>query len=316
MSESQEVVPQERQVALSQLGEAHARLRILDASLVSGMREQLERHGQLTPLVVCAAPEAPQELEVVDGFKRLRGARALGWPSVRVRVVTLERAEAKAAVSLLNAGRGLSGLEEAWVVRALYREERRTQPQIGQLLGRNKSWVSRRLLLAESLHETLQMDVRLGLLAARTAEALGRLPHGNQEQAAQAVMRQGLTQHQTEQWVKELLGLQGPEREAALEQTLEGLREADLVVPRKGCPRRKERLPAQALMEDLFTLMRVAGRLQARLHAQPLSALGAPAAQQVCQGMADLLPVLLALRETLLRKREEPHAGVDHANRT
>jgi len=40
-----------------------------------------------------------------------------------------------------NARQALSDLEEAWLVRALYRDDRLTQPQIAQLLGRHKSWV-------------------------------------------------------------------------------------------------------------------------------------------------------------------------------
>ena len=215
MAEPQRAIPEERTVELGDLGESHAGLRVLCGDSVREMRELLKRHGQLMPLVAYATNEAPLSLEIVDGFKRLRGARQLGWRTLRVRVFAISGAEAKAAVSLLNAGRGLSGLEEAWVVRALYREERLTQPAIGQLLGRDKSWVSRRLLLAEGLDDGVQIDVRLGLLAARTAEALCRLPRGNQPQAAEVVMKRGLTQHQTDHWVKELVGLSESEREAA-----------------------------------------------------------------------------------------------------
>jgi len=37
-------------------------------------------------------------------------------------------------------GLGAAEVEEAWVVRALYREERLKQAEIGLLLGRHKSW--------------------------------------------------------------------------------------------------------------------------------------------------------------------------------
>ena len=314
MAEPQRAIPEERTVELGDLGESHAGLRVLCGDSVREMRELLKRHGQLMPLVAYATNEAPLSLEIVDGFKRLRGARQLGWRTLRVCVFAISGAEAKAAVSVLNAGRGLSGLEEAWVVRALYREERLTQPAIGQLLGRDKSWVSRRLLLAEGLDDGVQIDVRLGLLAARTAEALCRLPRGNQPQAAEVVMKRGLTQHQTDHWVKELVGLSESEREAALLQALAGLAEVDLL-PQRGRRRDRERTPAQEIVEDVSTLVRVCGRLQARLHARPLSALGAPAQALVGEGLAGLVPVLVALRDTILRIKEEPHVSMDESRR-
>lgn len=314
MAEPQKAIPEERTVELGDLGESHAGLRVLCGGAVREMGELLKRHGQLMPLVAYAKKEGPPFFEIVDGFKRLRGARQLGWRTLRVCVFAISGAEAKAAVSVLNAGRGLSGLEEAWVVRALYREDHLTQPAIGQLLGRDKSWVSRRLLLAEGLDDGVQVDVRLGLLAARTAEALCRLPRGNQLQAAEIVMKRGLTQHQTEHWVKELVGLSASEREAALEQATAGLAEVDLL-PQSGQKQRRERTPAQEIVDDVSTLVRVCGRLQARLHVRPLCALGASAQALVGEGLAGLVEVLVALKDTILRITEEPHASMDESRR-
>lgn len=144
--------PEDRVVEIAQLRETHAGLRLRDEGSVRAMRESLVRHGQLMALAAYRPRNSlPGLLEVVDGFKRLRAARELGWILLRVRVLPVDTAEAKAAIGILNHGRGLSKLEEAWLVRSLYRDDALTQPQIGDLLGRHKSWVSRRLLLAEGL---------------------------------------------------------------------------------------------------------------------------------------------------------------------
>ena len=95
-------------------------------------------------------------------------------------------------------------LEEAWIVRALCREHGLRQAAVGQLLGRDKSWVCRRLKLAESLDVTLQEDLRLGLLSATAARELARLPRGNQLRAAQAVRDHELTSRQTARLVERL----------------------------------------------------------------------------------------------------------------
>jgi ParB-like chromosome segregation protein Spo0J len=299
-------------VEIAQLRESHAGLRLLDEGSARVMRESLVRHGQLMALAAYRSGEAPA-LEVVDGFKRLRAARELGWAGLRVCVLPVATAEAKAAMSILNGGRGLSGLEEAWLVRSLYRDDDLTQPEIGRLLGRHKSWVSRRLLLAEGLDDLVQADVRLGLLAARTAEALARLPRVNQQRAAEAVMKYGLTFAQTERLVAQVLGRPECEREVALTEALARLPEN--AVPASGKSRHGDRTPAQWLMADVAMLTRISVRLQARLLERPLSTLGESATRLVAEGLAGLLPVLSALRRTVERVTGETHATVEDAPR-
>jgi hypothetical protein len=110
--------------------------------------------------------------------KRLIDARALGWSALRAEIheVPGPGPAAKLLLWQSNARQELSDLEEAWLVRALYREDRLNQPQIAQLIGRHKSWVCRRLVLAEELTSEVESDVRLGLLSATAARELSRLP--------------------------------------------------------------------------------------------------------------------------------------------
>lgn len=306
--------PEDRVVEIADLRETHARLRVLDDGSVRGMRESLVRHGQLMALAAYRGREDAGDgaFEIVDGFKRLRAARDLGWVLLRVRILSVDVAEAKAAIGILNHGRGLSELEEAWLVRSLYREDALTQPQIGRLLGRHKSWVSRRLLLAEGLDESVQADVRLGLVAASTAAAVARLPRCNQRPAAEAVMKRGLTKHQTERLVAEVLARPAAEREATLRDAL--ARVPEIAGPVSGRLRHPERTPAQWLMTDIAALTQIAARLQARLWERPLAALGEPAARLVADGLCGLGPVLAALGRTIERAIAGDH-HVDDARR-
>jgi ParB/RepB/Spo0J family partition protein len=310
--------PEDCVVEIADLRESHAGLRLLDEVSIREMRESLVRHGQLMALAVYRPHEGngTRTLEVVDGFKRLRAARELGWARLRVRVLAVDVAEAKAAIGILNHGHGLSEIEEAWLVRSLHREEALTQPQIGRLLGRHKSWVSRRLLLAEGLDEHVQADVRLGLLAASTAAAVARLPRCNQRTAAEAVMNRGLTKHQTERLVAEVLARAPAEREAALAEAL--ARVPEIGPPASGRLRQPERTPAQWLVADVGAVTRICARLQARLWERPLAALGKPAAQLVADGLVALAPVLAALVRTIERVVAGDHgvkAHVDNARR-
>lgn len=181
----------ERMVETTTLRETLAGLRVIGEEAVRPMRLSLGRHGQLSAIVVYRGGD--EALEVVDGFKRLRAARELAWREVRVRALPVDVVGATVALATLNEGHGLTELEEAWLCRALYRQHGLGQPEIGRLLGRHKSWVCRRLTLAESLHERVQADVRLGLVSSRAAADLGRLSRDNQPTASIVAQRHGMT---------------------------------------------------------------------------------------------------------------------------
>ena len=298
----------EQVVALEALGEALAGLRMASDDALRRMRQSLTRHGQLSALAAYATESGG--LEVVDGFKRLRAARELRLAELRVHVVARTAVHAKVALRMLNDVQGLSELEEAWVCRSLYREDRLTQPEIGRLLERHKSWVCRRLLLAEGLDETVQADVRLGLLGTASAQGLARLPRGNQRAAADVVVRRGLTLVQTERLVAQLLSCpDDASRAQLLDAAIMG---AALAAPTSP-GRVRERTAADWIVADASAVTRLAARLQARLLGQPLAALGEPAAL-VVDALRGLAPVLAALHRQLgrLTAKEAHHVELDH----
>ena len=191
-----------RQVEIAALGERLSALRLCEATAVTAVRRSLEQHGQLSALTLFAAGDG---LEIIDGFKRVRAARSLGWPALSARIDDVGAVDAKLRLRELHDRRGLTELEEAWLVRSLHREDRVSLPEIARRMGRHRSWIWRRLMLVEALDPVVQADVRLGLIAARSAVAVSRLPRGNQQAASAVVIRRGLTVRQTELLVDETL---------------------------------------------------------------------------------------------------------------
>jgi ParB-like chromosome segregation protein Spo0J len=180
-----------RPCAVAQLGERYRRYRLPDPEGEADMAHSLQRWGQLAPLVVCVREEQP---EVLDGFKRVAAARALGLPTLSIRWLDADDRAAKAALyGLNNTGQRPRQWEEAWIVHALVREDGLTQLEVAELLGRHKSWVSRRLALVEQLCEAARTDLRLGLLSVTAARSLVQLPAGNQPEVLAAVRREELT---------------------------------------------------------------------------------------------------------------------------
>lgn len=178
-------------VAVTVLDERYAHLRLPQPRAERAMAESMRRYGQLSPIVGC---ERGDKFAVVDGFKRVHAAARLGLEFLTVRLTPMSERSAVAAVYGMNkGGRGLADLEEGLVVRELVRRQHLTQPEVGELLGRHKSWVSRRLALVERLDETVQQDVRVGLVPVSVARELVRLPRGNQPEVAATIHRNGLT---------------------------------------------------------------------------------------------------------------------------
>jgi ParB/RepB/Spo0J family partition protein len=184
-----------RRVPIGQLGTTLGRTRCPQPAQLQRMQHSLARHGQMTPVIVV---ERKTKLEVVDGFKRRAAAVQMGWKSLMITVRPLdERAQWVAMLALNRAPGSLSVLEEALILRELVRAGM-TQSEVAELVGRHRSWVSRRLGLVERLHPDLVEWVRTGLLSAGTARRLFVLPAGNQLEMAAVVTQQRLSTQETE----------------------------------------------------------------------------------------------------------------------
>jgi len=210
-----EIEPRD-EIAIAELDQRFASLRLVAPGDLGRVRASIERIGILSPVLVATAVEAARTV-LVDGFKRVRIATDRGDAVMWVRRAALDTPGAKVAMVAANAGHsGLSDLEEAWIVRSLCRDHRMTQVEVGKALRRDKSWVSRRLMLAERLEGVLQDDIRLGLLAPTVARELARLPRGNQVPMAATIRTHELTSRQAHRIVTELLRTADPAARAAV----------------------------------------------------------------------------------------------------
>jgi ParB-like chromosome segregation protein Spo0J len=299
-------------IALDALDERLSAFRLREPKTVEVMAASLGRYGQLSPLVVF---DDGQGLQVIDGFKRLHAARRLRWPKLEVRHCDVDIAEAKVQVAMLHRGCGLTELEEGWLIRSLYRDDRLSQSAIAERLGRHKSWICRRLLLVEGLLDEVQASVRMGLIVPRAAVTLAALPRGNQIAAMRAVIQRGLTVRQTEMLVAQALVLDDATARSPL---LTRWSSGAVTLPRPGPrPTRAIRSESDWVAADITTLHRVAARLDARLLGTPLSAFGPTAAELIAANLETLISVLSALERTIVRTttpkrdtaRKEPSAA-------
>jgi len=178
-------------VRLDELGDQFRRYRLRVPQAVLAMAQSLRRWGQCAPIVATMREEKPQ---ILDGFTRWEAAgQVRGMTTLSVRLLDVDDRRAKAAIHGLNqTGRRPHELEEAWIVRALVREDGLSQSEVAELLGRHKSWVCRRLALLEKLCAEVRQDLEVGLVSPTAAREIARLPAGNQSEVLDVSRREAL----------------------------------------------------------------------------------------------------------------------------
>lgn len=159
---------------------AHTRIKKPDA-LLSLMRS-LEKWGQIRPVSV--VPSDPPLHVLVDGYLRVEALRRCGKDTLLAEVWPCGEVEALLQTLIREQERRWEVLEEASLIRELHERYELSQGKIARLLGKDKSWVSRRLSLICSLPDEILDAVRSGHLSTWAAgRVLGPLARANPEHA-------------------------------------------------------------------------------------------------------------------------------------
>jgi ParB family chromosome partitioning protein len=139
-------------------------------------------NGLFEPVLVRPLGETG-EYEILSGHCRVRAVRRLKQPAILCQVLSCDDRTAKLIFcSARMLTRSLSAIEEAFILRELVRCDAMTMAAAGQLFGRSKWWVSRRLKLLNALEPAVQAEVGRGTLPPRLAQELARLPRGTSDQ--------------------------------------------------------------------------------------------------------------------------------------
>lgn len=214
------------ELSLGCIDERFSVLRIVNPEADSAILRSMERYGQIMPVVVSEV--APCDYQMLDGFKRLRSARALSMETLEARIMRLTVRAGKAALMQLNwLGKSINCMEEALVVHSLFHEDTLSQVEIATLLGRHKSWVCRRIALIDRLCDEGRNQIRLGLLPISMSRELVKLPRGNQEALLNSIVEHHLSCRETKKLVDELQTRPEREHQAILQRPREMLGQQD-----------------------------------------------------------------------------------------
>jgi predicted transcriptional regulator len=174
-----------RVVELSQLELRYAHTRIHRKDALLRMADSIERFGQITPVGVVAAFEDTQFV-LIDGYLRADAIRRCAKDTIKARI--LAKDVTTALIEILTQSRRWDVIEQAGILRELHLGHGLSQAKIASLMGRDQSWVSRRLSLLNALSEDLVKAILSGKIASWVAcRVLAPMARANAEHARRLI---------------------------------------------------------------------------------------------------------------------------------
>jgi len=187
---------------ISQLDLRYAHTRIRRPEALLPLMRSLENWGQLRPVSVVRS-ESPCHI-LVDGYLRVEALKRCGKDMVLAEVWRCGEKEALLQILMREQERRWEALEEASLIRELHDRHKLSQETIARLLGKDKSWVCRRLSLLSALPEQALDSVRKGHLspwaAGRVLAPLARANPDHAQTLLEALQREPLSSRELHAW--------------------------------------------------------------------------------------------------------------------
>ena len=144
----------------------YAHTRIKNAAALAKMQNSITRYGQIVPAL--AVPENNKFI-LIDGYLRLKALKACGHDCIKLQVIEENEADSLFVMLAKNNDRQWEVIEQAALIQELYSRFTYSFGEIARRLGRDKSWVKRRLDLVDSLPDEIKQAVMTGKLSTWSA---------------------------------------------------------------------------------------------------------------------------------------------------
>jgi ParB family chromosome partitioning protein len=178
-SRSEMVTMEVTEMEIAHLELRYAHTRIIKRESLVALAASLDQWGQIMP-VVTVAPRV-----LIDGYRRVAALKLCKRDTVLVEHWSCKEDQALLRVLVCGCERRWDVVEQAALIRELIDCHKISQARVARRLGRNPSWVARRLSLLEALPEEILQKVRSGRLSSWAASrVLAPLARANADHAA------------------------------------------------------------------------------------------------------------------------------------
>lgn len=147
----------------------YSHTRIKNDKILVTLTNSIQAYGQIVPVLAISEQE---RYILIDGYKRLAALKACGRDCITLELTDAEEHDSLFTLLAQNNERKLEAIEQAALIQELHGRFSSSFSEIATRLGRNKSWVKRRLDLIESLPEEVYRAVMTGKLSSWAASRI------------------------------------------------------------------------------------------------------------------------------------------------
>jgi ParB/RepB/Spo0J family partition protein len=145
----------------------YAHIRVRNEGRIRRLADSISRHGQLEAMVTVM--DGDGGLILIDGYQRQAALRYLGQDTGMVTATDEPENQALYQLLIHRGERQWEAIEEAGLIQELHRRFGCSLGEIGRRIGRDKSYVKRRMDLLESLPEEVLARVIAGVISTWAA---------------------------------------------------------------------------------------------------------------------------------------------------
>jgi ParB/RepB/Spo0J family partition protein len=163
----------------------YGHIRVQNVRSLLRMQNSISCHGQIVPVLAVSAEDG-NSFVLIDGYLRLKALVACGRDCINLQVIDGSEQEALMTLLARNNDRQWEVIEEAAMLHELHSRFCFSYLEIAQKIGKDKSWVKRRVDLLCELPEEITQAVMSGKLSTWAASRiLAPLARANAEDASQ-----------------------------------------------------------------------------------------------------------------------------------
>ncbi len=145
----------------------YAHIRVKNEARIRRLADSISRHGQLEAMLSVSSDD--NRLILVDGYQRHAALKYLGKDTGLVRIIDEPESQTLYQLLIHRGERQWEAIEEAGLIQELHRRFNYSLSEIGSRIGRDKSYVKRRMDLLESLPEEILSRVIAGVISTWAA---------------------------------------------------------------------------------------------------------------------------------------------------
>jgi len=179
-----------------------ASTRLQSPQMVNAMMHSIEQSGQLTPVAAIGGEQ--KRFILMDGYLRLAALRRMGSDTVCVTLWDCDEASGLLRVLAGAQAHPWAAIEEARTIRMLVDQFDHSQRAIARSIGRDVSWVNRRLSLIASVSDDVLASVCKGSLsiwaAGRIITPLARANTRHAEMMIKCIEKHPLSTRELTLW--------------------------------------------------------------------------------------------------------------------